>query len=128
MGANAMFDIFIKTSFSAGHHLREYPGNCEHPHGHNWNVKVTVRATELDHLGMGIDFRTVKNAVAKVMDDLDHRNLNEHPAFLEQNPSSENIAAYVFQQLKSPLGSDRYSLYSVTVGETDNTGATYRAD
>jgi len=123
-----MFDIFIKTSFSAGHHLREYPGNCEHPHGHNWNAKVTVRATELDYLGMGIDFRTVKDAVAKVMEELDHRNLNDHSAFLDQNPSSENIAVYVFQQLKSPLSSDRYSLYSVTVGETDNTGVTYRAD
>ncbi len=123
-----MFDIFIKTSFSAGHHLREYPGNCEHPHGHNWNVKVTVRATELDHLGMGIDFRTVKQAVGKVMDNLDHCNLNEHSAFLDKNPSSENIAVYIFEELKSVLTSDRYSLYSVTVGETEKSGVTYRAD
>jgi 6-pyruvoyltetrahydropterin/6-carboxytetrahydropterin synthase len=123
-----MFDIFIKTSFSAGHHLREYPGNCEHPHGHNWSVKVTVRATELDHLGMGVDFRTLKKAVAKVMDDLDHRDLNEHPAFLDKNPSSENIAVYIFAELGPVLKNGRYSLYSVSVGETDNTGVTYRAD
>ncbi len=55
-----MFNIFIKSHFSAGHHLRDYPGNCERPHGHNWKVKVTVRATELDKLGMGIDFKTLK--------------------------------------------------------------------
>ena len=122
-----MFDIFIKTNFSAGHHLRNYPGNCEHPHGHNWNVKVTVRATELDELGMGIDFRTVKQAVNSVMDDLDHCNLNEHPAFLKKNPSSENIAEYIYDQLKAVLSNERYNLYSITVGETDNTGIIYRA-
>lgn len=123
-----MFDVFIKTHFSAGHHLRNYPGNCEKPHGHNWNVKVTVRATELDELGMGIDFRTVKNAVNTVMNDLDHCDLNNHPAFLDKNPSSENLARYIFQQLTPVLSSERYRLYSITVGETENTGVTYRAD
>ncbi len=122
-----MFDIFIKTHFSAGHHLRNYPGNCEHPHGHNWNVKATVRTTELDDLGMGIDFRTIKNAVATIMDDLDHCDLNQHPAFTKKNPSSENIAVYIYEQLESVLHSNHYTLYSVTVGETDNTGVTYRA-
>lgn len=120
-----MFDIFIKTHFSAGHHLRDYPGNCEHPHGHNWNVKVTVRATELDELGMGIDFRTVKDAVNKVLDTLDHRDLNDHPDFKTINPSSENIAVYIFNKLKGSLSSERYHLHSITVGETENTGVTY---
>lgn len=120
-----MFDIFIKTHFSAGHHLRNYPGNCEHPHGHNWNVTVTVRTSELDELGMGVDFRKVKEAVKTVLDDLDHRNLNEHPAFTSRNPSSENIAAHIFKELQGKLTTERYSLYSVTVGETENTGVTY---
>ena len=123
-----MFDVFIKTHFSAGHHLRNYPGNCERPHGHNWNVTVTVRATKLDELGMGIDFRTVKTAVNKVMEELDHCDLNNLPSFLDQNPSSENLALYIFQQLKPELSSERYQLYSVMVGETENTGVTYRAD
>lgn len=123
-----MFDVFIKTHFSAGHHLRNYPGNCERPHGHNWNVTVTVRATTLDELGMGIDFRTMKSTVNAVMEELDHRDLNDHPAFQQQNPSSENLACYIFQQLSPQLRSERYRLYSVTVGETENTGVTYRAD
>lgn len=120
-----MFDIFIKTHFSAGHHLRNYPGNCEFPHGHNWNVKVTVRAERLDELGMGIDFRSVKEAVNVAIEDLDHRDLNKHPEFLTINPSSENLAQHIFNRLKSPLSSERYKLFSVTVGETDNTGVTY---
>ncbi len=120
-----MIDIFIKTHFSGGHHLRDYPGNCEHPHGHNWKVKVTVRAHKLDELGMGIDFKTLKKNVNRVVDDLDHRDLNEHPAFLDRNPSSEHIAMFIFGQLKDDLKTDRYELHSVQVRETDSSGVIY---
>lgn len=123
-----MFDVFTNTHFSSGHHLRNYPGNCEKPHGHNWKVEVTVRATKLDELGMAIDFRTVKTALKEIIDDLDHRDLNDHPAFLEKNPSSENIAVFIFESLQKNLTNDRYRPYSVTVRETDNCGVTYRAD
>jgi 6-pyruvoyltetrahydropterin/6-carboxytetrahydropterin synthase len=116
-----MFDIFVKTHFSAGHHLREYPGNCEHPHGHNWKIVVTVRAMKLDRLGMA-----VKNAVKEVVATLDHRDLNEHPDFTSANPSSENIAVYIFENLKKSLTSDRYAPYSVEVRETDSCGVIYR--
>jgi 6-pyruvoyltetrahydropterin/6-carboxytetrahydropterin synthase len=120
-----MFHIFVKSHFSAGHHLRNYPGNCERPHGHNWKVEVTVRATGLDNLGMGVDFRTAKEAVNKALETLDHHDLNEHPHFQSINPSSENIAVYLFNTLQQDLSSDRYSVYSVTVCETDNSGVTY---
>ena len=120
-----MFHVFIKSHFSAGHHLRDYPGNCERPHGHNWKVEVTVKTSELDSLGMGIDFRQVKEAVRKVLDTLDHHDLNEHAGFQSINPSSENIAVYIFNNLQKDLTSDRYEVHSVTVCETDNTGVTY---
>jgi 6-pyruvoyltetrahydropterin/6-carboxytetrahydropterin synthase len=123
-----MFDIFVKTHFSAGHHLRNYPGNCERPHGHNWKIVVTIRATELDELGMALDFRVAKDAVKKIIDALDHRDLNEHPDFLTRNPSSENIAAHIFNNLKKTLVSDHYAPYSVQVRETDNCGVIYRED
>ncbi|MBU4034385.1 MAG: 6-carboxytetrahydropterin synthase, partial [Proteobacteria bacterium] len=89
-------------------------------------VEVTVRATELDELGMGIDFKNLKKAVNVIMEDLDHRDLNEHPAFQNKNPSSENIAAYIFETLKTSLTTDRYRPYSVTVCETENCCVTYR--
>jgi len=120
-----MFHIFIKSHFSAGHHLREYPGNCERPHGHNWKVEVTVKADSLDNLGMGLDFKALKNEVNKVLDTLDHHDLNEHADFQSVNPSSENIAVYIFNNLQNILSTDRYGLHSVTVGETDNSGVTY---
>ena len=66
-----MFDIFIDTHFAGAHHLRDYPGDCEKPHGHNWKVKVTVHATELDQYGMGIDFKVLKKIVKEVIDNYD---------------------------------------------------------
>ena len=120
-----MFHIFIKSHFSAGHHLREYPGNCERPHGHNWKVEVTVKADSLDNLGMGLDFKALKNEVNKVLDTLDHHDLNEHADFKSVNPSSENIAVYIFNNLQNILSTDRYGIHSVTVRETDNSGVTY---
>ena len=121
-------DIFIKTHFSGGHHLRAYPGNCENPHGHNWKVKVTVRADKLDHLGMGIDFKQLKQKVNNVIDELDHHDLNEHPAFREINPSSEHISMFLFRALKEALQTERYCLFSVEVRETDSTGVVYYGD
>lgn len=120
-----MYDIFIKTHFAGAHHLRDYPGDCEHPHGHNWKIRVTVRASEVDELGMGIDFKVLKKHVNKAVDELDHRDLNEHPAFQDRNPSSEHIAAFLYDMLKPELEHDRYHLYSVEVWETDTSGLIY---
>ncbi|MEW6220364.1 MAG: 6-carboxytetrahydropterin synthase QueD [Thermodesulfobacteriota bacterium] len=123
-----MFEIFVTASFAAGHHLRNYPGNCEHPHGHNWEVRVAVLAHSLDDLGMAVDFRTVKAALGQVLADLDHRNLNDHPAFTHRNPSSENLAVHIYQGLLPLLAGERYRLASVTVSETPSSGVTFRAD
>jgi len=120
-----MYDIFVKTHFSSGHHLRDYPGSCELPHGHNWKVTVTVRAAELDQIGMGIDFKLLKQKVNDTVDYLDHKILNDLPEFSTINPSSEHIAQFIYDRLKDPLEHHRYELYSVTVFETDTSGLTY---
>ncbi|TBV83372.1 MAG: 6-carboxytetrahydropterin synthase QueD [Desulfobulbaceae bacterium] len=120
-----MFEIFTTTHFSSGHHLRDYPGNCEKPHGHNWKIKVSIRADELNQLGMGLDFRELKAALKVIIDDLDHCDLNELPAFKQVNPSSENIARHIFQELKKSLVTERYRPHQVTVWETDACGVSY---
>ena len=120
-----MFDIFIDTHFAGAHHLRDYPGDCEKPHGHNWKVKVTVRAQSVDQYGMGIDFKVLKKVVKIAIDKLDHKDLNTLPYFQEQNPSSEHIAEFLFDELSGELSSDTYALYSVRVLETDTQGLTY---
>ncbi|MGW8195378.1 MAG: 6-carboxytetrahydropterin synthase QueD [Desulforhopalus sp.] len=120
-----MYDIFINTHFAGAHHLREYPGDCEKPHGHNWKVKVTVRATELDQYGMGLDFTVLKKIVKEVIDKLDHHDLNTLPYFQDRNPSSEYIAEFIFREVTARLSNGSYFLYSVDVLETDNQGLTY---
>lgn len=120
-----MYEIFIDTHFAGAHHLRNYPGDCEKPHGHNWKVKVTVRASELDECGMGIDFKVLKAVVKEVIDKLDHHDLNTLPYFQEKNPSSEHIAEFLFDEVKSRLSNDRYGIHSVTVRETDTQGLIY---
>jgi 6-pyruvoyltetrahydropterin/6-carboxytetrahydropterin synthase len=120
-----MFEIFIKTHFAGAHHLRDYPGDCEKPHGHNWKVEVAVRATALDQCGMGIDFKVLKKIVGAVVDKLDHNDLNTLPYFQDKNPSSEHIARFIYDEVRPQLAGDRYALYSVTVLETDSQGLTY---
>lgn len=120
-----MFDIFIDTHFAGAHHLRDYPGDCEKPHGHNWKVKVTVRATALDRCGMGIDFKVLKAIVKETIEKLDHRDLNTLPFFQVKNPSSEYIAEFLFHDLQPRLTGDTYTLYSVSVLETDSQGLIY---
>ena len=74
---------------------------------------------------MGIDFKVLKSRVKRIIDELDHTDLNDHPAFRDINPSSEHIAMHIFAELKDELTTDRYSLYSVWVSETDSSGVIY---
>ncbi len=122
-----MYEIFCKTHFSSAHFLRNYPGNCEKLHGHNWDVKVVVEGDKLNEIGVLIDFRELKDHLSKIIKGLDHVNLNEHPAFIEQNPSSELLAKYIFEELKKRLKENKaVKVKSVTVCETSSTGATYK--
>ena len=121
-----MYEIFIKTHFSSAHFLRNYPGNCEHLHGHNWDVEVVVGGETLNEIDVAIDFRDVKRIVGDIMSDLDHINLNEHPAFAEVNPSSERIAHYIYRQVKKGLESfPDVRPIRVVVCETPGSGVIY---
>lgn len=120
-----MYEIFVRSHFSAAHYLRDYPGNCEKLHGHNWTVEVSVRSSVLDDLGMAVDFRVVKKGLREVLSELDHTDLNQLDYFLARNPSSENIAAYIYSRLKPFFKEREYFLHKVTVGETPDTGVHY---
>ena len=121
-----MFEIFIKTHFSSAHYLRNYPGNCEHLHGHNWDVEVVVGSEELNDIDVAIDFRDVKKVVGEIMSELDHTNLNDHPAFTHVNPSSERIAEYIFRKVRDGLASfPAVRPLRVKVCETPGSGVIY---
>jgi 6-pyruvoyltetrahydropterin/6-carboxytetrahydropterin synthase len=120
-----MYQVSIETCFSAAHRLRNYRGLCENLHGHNWKVEATVAAQTLDGAGMVIDFSLLKQKLQQILDVLDHQYLNEIDPFHDLNPSSENVAAYLFERLARALRDTPVTLISVSVWESDRAKATY---
>jgi 6-pyruvoyltetrahydropterin/6-carboxytetrahydropterin synthase len=116
-----MYEIKVSANFSSAHNLRGYRGKCEELHGHNWKVEILIRAKKLDKIGMLLDFKSVKDKLNAVLETLDHKYLNKIPYFAKVNPTSENIAKYIFDNLKALIP----ALDSVTVWESDNSRATY---
>jgi 6-pyruvoyltetrahydropterin/6-carboxytetrahydropterin synthase len=105
-----MYHLMIKTSFAAAHNLINYQGDCENLHGHNWRVEVTVAAKELDKAGLGIDFKILKKQTNGLLDELDHKYLNDLTPFKEDSPSSENISRYLFGRLSKQLNNDNITV------------------
>jgi 6-pyruvoyltetrahydropterin/6-carboxytetrahydropterin synthase len=111
-----VFELSIRTHFSGAHRLKGYPGQCADLHGHNWSVEVFVRGPKLDGIGV---------QVKAVMDELDHKNLCDLKAFRKINPSSENIAKFIFARVAARLDCKAYKVSRVTVGETPESSASY---
>jgi 6-pyruvoyltetrahydropterin/6-carboxytetrahydropterin synthase len=121
-----MYEIKIKAEFAAAHNLREVGGKCESLHGHNFTVVVAVESESLDEGGMVMDFRLLKAKTQALLETLDHRYLNELPTFKGKNPSSENLAAYIFAELSHQIDQGSQRVSRVSVGESETSQATYR--
>lgn len=116
-----MFEIQAESMFSAAHHLLNYEGKCENQHGHNWKVVVSVRGHKLDDAGILIDFKVLKQELNKVLDLIDHKDLNETCYFQGASPSSEKIAKFIFDKLSEKIS----CMYSAAVWETPTSCAIY---
>jgi 6-pyruvoyltetrahydropterin/6-carboxytetrahydropterin synthase len=123
-----MYYLTVYSSFAAAHNLMNYQGDCENLHGHNWKVEVTVAARELNAAGLGIDFKILKKETNKLLDQLDHKYLNELPPFAQESPSSENIARFLFEKLGQELNDGNVTVKKVTVWESDHACASYAED
>jgi 6-pyruvoyltetrahydropterin/6-carboxytetrahydropterin synthase len=120
-----MYELKIITDFSAAHRLENFYGKCESLHGHNWKVEVFLLGDRLDEAGLVKDFGEVKDKAREVLAELDHKFLNELPAFRQQNPSSENLARYLFERLGSVLNGEEMRVSRVSVWESDTACASY---
>ena len=120
-----MYELKIITEFSAAHNLRNFRGKCEALHGHNWKVEVVLSGKNLDESGVVLDFAEVKGATSEIMSEIDHRYLNDLPFFMENNPSSENIARYIFHRLQEKIDNDRVRIRRVTAWESQDACASY---
>lgn len=121
----ARYTLKVVSDFASAHSLRDYPGDCRKLHGHNWRLEVEATASELDKLGMAIDFKTLKQLVRQVTDELDHSYLNEIAPFDTINPTAENMAAYIFHRLGEELDNPHVRISAVTLWETERACVRY---
>ena len=121
-----MYEISVRAAFEAAHFIAGYCGKCSRLHGHNWTVEAVVRGETLDNLGMLVDFKILKGELNRVLDDFDHRFLNELEHFATENPTAENLARKIFRRLSmSEIFYGSVKLYAVKVYETPNSCVTY---
>lgn len=121
-----MYEIEVKAAFEAAHFIEGYAGKCARLHGHNWEVKAVVVGENLDSLGMLMDFRILKAELKKVLEEYDHRFLNELEQFASENPTAENLARQIYERLKSSeIFAGAVKLKAVKVCETPGSSVTY---
>ena len=120
-----MYELKIETKFAAAHQLRNYGGRCERLHGHNWRVEVFIATEVLNDIGLAMDFKDIKDAANEQLAVLEHAFLNEVFPFTEINPSSENIAKWLFEALSKKLNTETAQVSMITVWESDNACASY---
>ena len=120
-----MYQISVKSNFSAAHNLREYNGKCEQLHGHNWHIEVFIESKDLNKEGMVIDFKDIKSILKKNLECMDHKYINEVEPFNQINPTSENIAGFIFNKINPEFKSRSLNLAKVDVWETDSSRASY---
>lgn len=120
-----MYEITIETHFSAAHRLRQYNGECERLHGHNWNVQISVTSEKINELGMVMDFKELKVNAKALLDRFDHQYLNEVPPFTEINPTTENMAKFIFDELSRIINTVSVKVSKITIWESPTCYASY---
>lgn len=125
-----MYELIVRTRFAAAHSLRDYDGPCARLHGHTWQVEVTIKGRQLDRRGMLVDFKEIKTGVKKIIEQLDHQNLNDLEPFRdrgEDNPTAENLARYIYCKLKMEIANPErdVQIAMVRVWESPDASAAY---
>jgi len=123
-----MYQISVEQDFDAAHFLRGYQGKCEAVHGHRFRVVVKVKASRVNDIGIAYDFAELKRHLGDILSRFDHTCLNDMPPFDKINPSSENIASTIYDELKLKLAGAPVSISCVEVWESPQSGVAYSPD
>ncbi len=123
-----MYQITVEQHFDAAHFLRGYQGKCEALHGHRFGVVVKITASGVDDVGIAYDFAELKQHLGNILARFDHTCLNDVPPFDKINPSSENIAATIYNEVKLKLAGAPVSLACIEVWESPQSGVAYSPD
>jgi 6-pyruvoyltetrahydropterin/6-carboxytetrahydropterin synthase len=120
-----MFLLNVKAHYDAAHFLRNYHGKCEKLHGHRYEVEAGMAFDDVGPGGMAYDFGEAKRHLRAVAERLDHENINELEPFTVIEPSAENQARWIFEQMRELLAELGENLVYVRVWETPNQFAQY---
>ncbi|MBN2828937.1 MAG: 6-carboxytetrahydropterin synthase QueD [Candidatus Cloacimonetes bacterium] len=120
-----MYRINVKSDFSSAHQLHGYDGACRNMHGHNWKVRLEIMCSEVDEIGMAMDFNEVKIYLREMMERLDHKVLNELEPFNQVNPTSENIAKWLFEEFERRINIPGRSVTEVEIWESEKSSVIY---
>jgi len=119
-----MYEISARISFAAAHQLIGYQGPCSNIHGHTWSLKACVLCDELNSIGIAYDFKELKRLLKDCVSRFDHQFLNNHPQFDGINPTSENLAKYIYHSIKARLP-EYVKMKSVEISESEKYSAVY---
>ncbi len=123
-----MYELSVEQQFDAAHYLRGYGGKCEALHGHRYRVVVKIKSSQLNDIGIAYDFTELKQHLASILSRFDHTCLNDVPPFDKINPSAENIATTIYNELKPRLAGEPVSISGVEVWESPQSGVVYSPD
>jgi len=110
--------------FEAAHSLPNLPTDhkCARLHGHSFKVEIVIMGKCDPKLGWVMDYADIGEAFDPIWEQLDHFHLNKIDGL--KNPTSENIAVWIWNQLKPRLS----LLTAIEVAETCNARCVYRGD
>ena len=123
-----MFELSVTGDIASAHFLPGYEGPCKNLHGHTWKIEVTAQSKALDKIGMVVDFKEIKMKLKGFLGHLDHVCLNDLPYFKKNNPTTENIAKYIYENFGKEVGAVReppLRITKVRVWESESSSITY---
>lgn len=117
-------EVFKEFRFEAAHRLPNVPPShkCYGLHGHSFRIRVYVAGPVSPETGFVVDFAEIKQGMTPLLEELDHQLLNDIDGL--QNPTTENLARWVWRRLSGTL----HSLSRLEVWETPTSGCVYSGE
>jgi len=120
-----IYTLTVKEHFDAAHALVGYPGECRNLHGHTWDVEATISGRELDSVGIVYDFKSLKIDLLSILNQYDHKYLNEVAPFDQMNSTAENLARVIYEYIEGRLPAG-IKLEEIVVWESPIAKLSYR--
>jgi 6-pyruvoyl tetrahydropterin synthase/QueD family protein len=125
---HTMYTLGVRDHFHVAHRLDgDVFGPAQRMHGVTYTVSVEVDHEELDEHGIVCDANMLRARLRQVLDELDYKNLDDHPAFDPGKSTSEHIARFIHRELGRTLPLATGTLLTVSLEQSPVIWVKYRA-